>query len=78
MGGMVVVTQGRNKGKCYPETTGRVKDNAMLLISMQPFKEVVTRRVLKEQGKEAWILWARKGLWDSMKVNLKTEQLYEG
>lgn len=71
-------SQGRNKGKRYLESTGRVKDNAMLLISTQPFEEVVTRRVLKEQGKEAWILWARESLRDSMKVDLKTKQVYEG
>lgn len=74
----VCASQGRNKGKRYPESTGRVKDNAMLLISTQPFEEVVTRRVLKEQGKEALILWARESLRDSMKVDLKTKQVYEG
>lgn len=50
----------RNKGKCFPESTGRLKDNVMLLISMQLFEEVATRRVLKEMGKEAWMLWARE------------------
>lgn len=32
----------------------------MLLISMQLFEEVATRRVLKEMGKEAWMLCARE------------------
>ena len=50
----------RNNGKCFPESTGRLKDNVMLLISIQLFEEVATRRVLKETGKEAWMLWARE------------------
>lgn len=40
----------RNKAKCYSESTGRIEDNVMLLISMQPSEEVITRRVLKERG----------------------------
>jgi len=50
----------RNKAKCYSESTGRVEDNVMLLISMRSSEEVIIRRVLQEQGKEAWILWAGK------------------
>lgn len=50
----------KQKGKCFPESTGRLKDNVMLLISMQLFEEVATRRVLKEMGKEAQMLWARE------------------
>lgn len=49
-----------NKGKCFPESTGRLKDNVMLLISMQLFKEVPTRKILKEMGKEARMPWARQ------------------
>lgn len=50
----------RNKAKGYSESTGRVEDNVMLLISMRSSEEVIIRRVLQEQGKEAWILWAGK------------------
>lgn len=50
----------RNKEKCFPDSTGRLKNNVMLLISVQLFEEVATRRVLKEMGKEAQMLWARE------------------
>jgi len=50
----------RNKGKCFPESTGRLKDNVMLLISMQLSEDVATRRALNGMAKEAWMLWARE------------------
>lgn len=70
----------RNKAKCDSESTGRVEDNVMLLISMRPSEEVIIRRVLKEWGKEAWMLWAEKipGLRDFMEGDLKNEQVCEG
>lgn len=35
----------RNKVKCFPGSTRRLKDNAILLIGTQHFEEVATRKV---------------------------------
>lgn len=50
----------RNKEKCFPESTVRLQDNVMLLISMKLFEEVATRRDLTETGKDTGMLWARE------------------
>lgn len=50
----------RNKEKCFPESTGRLQDNVMLLISMKLFEEMATNRDLTETGKDTGMLWARE------------------
>lgn len=51
---------GKREEKCFPESTERLQDNVMPLISMKLFEEVATRKDLTEIGKDIWMLSARE------------------